>query len=84
MYEFTVNKKKYSIPFFTDVPMGAIRKSRKEANDMDKALLIIEETLGVDSEELAAIDSMTVDEFSNWLQGWTQGASLGEASGSAS
>ena len=82
MYEFTIGDKKYSIPFFTDVPMGAIRKSRKESTDMDKALVVIEETLGGNSPELKAIDKLSITEFSEWLTGWTQGASLGEASGS--
>lgn len=78
-YSFTVDKKKYEIPNFKDLPMGVIRKARKGADDADKVFIIIEETLGLDSKELAAIDKMSQEEFGEFLTEWTQGAGLPEA-----
>jgi hypothetical protein len=84
MYEFTHKGKKYSIPLFADVPVGAIRKARKEKDETGQAFQIIETMVGEGSPALEAIDAMTTTEFSKWLEGWTQGAALGESSGSES
>ena len=62
--------------------MGVIRKSRKGTDDLDKAFIIIEEILGENSPELKALDQMTPAEFQEFLEGWTEGASLGESKGS--
>jgi hypothetical protein len=82
-YEFEHNGKKYSIPSFSSLPMGAVRAARKANNDGDKAFIIIEFVLGEDSPEIKALDTMTAQEFSEWLTGWTQGAPLGESVSSA-
>jgi hypothetical protein len=78
-YEFDHKGKKYSVPNFGSLPVGALRAARKAVDDADKAFTIIEYILGEDSLELKAIDSMTAKEFAAWLEGWTQGASLGES-----
>lgn len=83
-YEFTVDGKKYSIPSFASLPVGAIRKARKAKDDTDMAFTMLELVTGEDSAELAAIDSLTTTEFASWLEGWTQGASVGESSSSES
>lgn len=62
--------------------MGAIRKARKGVDDVDKAFIIIEAVLGEDSAELKALDQMTAGEFQVFLEGWTEGAPLGESSDS--
>lgn len=82
-YKFEHNGKKYSIPSFSALPMGAVRAARKAADDADKAFVIIEYVLGEDSPEIKALDTMTAQEFSEWLTGWTQGAPLGESVSSA-
>jgi hypothetical protein len=78
-YEFEHKGKKYSIPSFGNLPVGAIRAARKSADDADKAFIISEYILGSDSPEIQAIDTMTATEFATWLDGWTQGAPLGES-----
>lgn len=77
-YDFEVDGKKFSIPSFTALPVGAIRKARKAKDDTDMAFTILETVIG-EGETLDAIDGMTGDEFAEWLQGWTQGAGTGEA-----
>jgi hypothetical protein len=84
VYKFEHAGKKYEVPAFTSLPMGAVRASRKATDDADKAFIIIEYVLGEDSNELKALDSMTASEFSEWLTGWTQGAPLGESVSSES
>ena len=84
VYNFEHAGKKYSVPSFTSLPMGAVRASRKATDDADKAFIIIEYVLGEESNELKALDSMTASEFSEWLTGWTQGAPLGESVSSES
>jgi hypothetical protein len=74
--------KKYTIPAFSQLPAGAFRKARKGVDDFDKAFILIEVTLGEDSKELAALDSMTPVELNEFIIEWSKGASLGESSGS--
>lgn len=81
-FSFKSKNKTYSIPLFSDLPAGALRKARKSDDDLDKAFTIIEFVMGEDSPELKAVDDMTVQEFSSFLQEWTGGASVGELSGS--
>jgi hypothetical protein len=70
--------KKLSVPSFKDLPTGALRASRHAESDVDKAFIILEYTLGVDSKELATIDTMPLDTFSDFVKGWTDGAPVGE------
>jgi hypothetical protein len=81
-HTFKHRNKSYSIPSFQDLPMGAIRKARKGVDDVDKAFIIIESILPEGSPELTALDEMNPEEFDVFLQGWTEGAPLGESSGS--
>jgi hypothetical protein len=78
-YEFEHKGKKYSVPTFTNLPIGALRAARKATDDADKAFIIIEYLLGEDSPEIKAIDSMKSSEFATWLEGWTQGSPVGES-----
>jgi hypothetical protein len=78
-YDFEHKGKKYSVPTFANLPVGAVRAARKATDDADKAFIIIEYLLGEDSPEIKAIDTMTSKEFATWLEGWTQGAPLGES-----
>lgn len=83
-YRFTHNGTEHEIPSFRELPAGALRKARRGADEMDKAFTILEETLGLDNPALAAVDSMTIEQFGEWLTGWTKGAALGESSSSSS
>lgn len=83
-FTFEHKGKKFTIPAFSALPMGAIRKARKAKDEADQAFTIIETVMGEDSDELAAIDSMSPEEFQVWLTGWTEGAGVGEASSSES
>lgn len=78
-FTFKHNGKDYSIPAFSALPIGVVRKSRKGKDDADIAFMILENVMGEDSKELAAVDSMTQEEFGQFLEAWTQGAGVGEA-----
>ncbi len=82
-YTFEHDGKKYTVPAFNALPMGAIRKARKAKDEADQVFTIIEIMLGEDSPELAALDGMDSTEFQAFMAGWTQGAPLGESSSSA-
>lgn len=84
-FKFEHKGKKYSIPAFKDIPMGALRKSRAGGdNDLDRAFIILEQVLGLDSKELDAIDSMDASELNDFITSWTQGAGVGESQSSES
>ena len=83
-YTFEHKGKKHTIPAFNALPMGAIRKARKAKDEADQAFTILEAVMPEDSPELAAVDSMAAEEFNAWLEGWTQGASVGESVSSES
>lgn len=78
-FTFSQGGKDYTIPAFTALPIGVIRKARKGKDEADTAFLILENVMGEHSKELAAVDSMDNVEFQTFLQGWTQGAGVGEA-----
>lgn len=82
-YEFEIDGNTYSIPAFRELPVGAIRKARHAKDETDMAFTILEQVMGEDSPALAALDSITTEQFGEWLNGWTQGASVGEASSSS-
>lgn len=72
----------YTIPAFSALPVGAIRKARKAKDETDQAFTILEIVLGEDSPEIAAVDKMDASQFEKFLSGWTQGAPMGEPSDS--
>lgn len=75
-YTYKHNNKTITLPTFRDIPVGLVRKIRKES-ETDQAWLILEELL--DEKQLAIVDSMTIPEFTEFMNGWTQGANLGES-----
>jgi hypothetical protein len=81
-FTFEYEGKKYTIPSIAALPNGVIRKTRKIEDELDKTYTIIELTLGEGSEALDALDKMSIEEFTNFASDWTQGATLGESSGS--
>ncbi len=81
-YTFEVDGVEHTIPSFNSLPVGAIRKARKAKDETDQAFTIIETVMGEDSPALAALDTLDGAEFQAWLEGWTQGAALGESSDS--
>lgn len=82
-YDFEIDGTSYSIPAFSELPVGAIRKARKAKDDTDMAFTILEQVIGEDSPALEALDTLTADSFGDWLTGWTQGAPVGESSSSS-
>jgi len=83
-YHFERNGEVYAIPNLRDIPIGVIRKARKLDNEMDVTFSILETVLGDGSPELDALDGMTADDFQKFMEGWQQGAPLGESSSSSS
>lgn len=75
-YKVEHKGKTVELPDFKDLPVGIIRKARKmDANEL--MWVVLEEVL--DAKQLAVIDTLTMDEFSEAMKGWTQGAPLGES-----
>jgi hypothetical protein len=83
-YTFTIKEKEYTIPSFQSIPIGVIRKTRSIEDEMDKAMTILELFLEDSAETLAAIDTLSIEDFAEWQAGWLGDATLGEASGSES
>jgi hypothetical protein len=77
-FVFEYDGKKLTVPSFKALPTGALRASRKAENDLDKAFIILEHTLGIDSKELAAVDAMPLNTFGDFVAAWTDGAPVGE------
>ena len=82
-FTFTQGGEEFSIPKFSDISTGTLRKARKADDDLDRVFTILETTLGEDCPELDAIDRMTTGEFGEFLTAWTGGVSVGESSGSS-
>ena len=82
IYKFVHNGRTYEVPSPKGIPTGIVRKTRKITDDTDRSFTMLELLLGEDSPELAALDSMTPEEFSDWLSGWTEATPLGESSSS--
>jgi len=74
--------KEYSLPLFSELPVGVLRAARKGTDDMDKVFIVLEKILPEGAPELEAIDIMSPVEFNDFLLEWTQGAPLGESSNS--
>jgi hypothetical protein len=68
--------KKATLPSFNNLPVGAIRKARNL--EPDEQIWSILETV-LDAKGMSVIDSMTLSEFTEAMNGWTQGAPLGES-----
>jgi len=83
-HDFTHEGKTYTIPSFSALPMGAMRRARKAKDEIDQIFTILEMTLGEDSEAIQAIDQMQPAQFEEFVKAWTQGASMGESSSSES
>lgn len=75
-YKINHKGKTVELPDFKNLPVGLIRKARKE-NQEDLMWIILESVL--DEKSLAVVDSMSMNEFSDAMSGWTQGAPLGES-----
>lgn len=81
-FTFTHNGETYTIPSLAALPVGVTRKARKATDEADQVFTMIELSMGEDSPALAAIDTMDGEQFDAFLQGWTQGAPMGESSDS--
>lgn len=79
-YTITHNKKKITLPAFTDLPVGVIRKARKMEAD-EQIWFVLEAILS--EKDIATLDSMSVTEFATAIGGWTGGTPVGESLQSA-
>lgn len=80
--DFETTKGKLTLPHFSKIPGGAIRKARKSEDQLDQFFIIIEETCGDPSDELALLDRLPIAELGDVFLAWTQGAAVGESSSS--
>lgn len=74
-YTYTHKGKKIQLPEFKEIPVGLVRKIRNEP-EANQPWLILEELLT--DKQLEIVDTMTIPEFTEFMNGWTQGANLGE------
>ena len=84
MYKFEIDGTEYEIPQFADLPLGALRKARKAQDELDATFELLEGTLGADSPSMAALDTLTIEQFKAWFEAWAGGSTVGESSGSES
>ena len=75
-YTIEHKNKKVTLPNFTDMNVGIIRKARKM--EPDEQMWFMLESV-VDEKGLAIIDEMSLTKFNEAMLGWTQGAPLGES-----
>ena len=75
-YTIEHNNKKVVLPTFTNLPVGVIRKARKMEAD-EQMWFMLEAVLY--EKGLAVVDTMSLSEFTEAMNGWTQGAPLGES-----
>lgn len=81
-FTFTHNGEEFTIPTIAELPVGVVRKARKAADQGDAVFTMLEAVLEEGSPALEALDSMKAEEFSNFLEGWSGKAPLGESSDS--
>jgi len=79
-YTVTHKSKKITLPDFTDLPVGVIRKARKM--DADEQIWFVLESV-LTEKDIATLDSMSVTEFAKAISGWTGGTPVGESLQSA-
>lgn len=80
-FEYTVGRKKITLPSMTWLKPGLIRKIRK-LNGTDRLYTLLEEILGEDSPEMKIVDDMDPDAFADMCKAWndhSQGVGLGES-----
>jgi hypothetical protein len=75
-YKIEHKGKTVELPDFKELPVGVIRKARKESPD-EIMWSVVEAVL--DEKALALVDTMSISEFNEAMAGWTQGAPLGES-----
>lgn len=80
--DFETSRGTLTLPHFSKIPGGALRKGRKAVDQMDQFFIIIEETCGDPSDELAHLDRLPIGELGELIIKWTQGAAVGELSSS--
>lgn len=78
-FHFKAGDKDFTLP--KQIPAGALRKARN-LDPLDQIFTILEEV--ADTETLAAIDSLSVQELTVVARDWMQGLSAGESSSSPS
>lgn len=79
-FTYQHGSKKITLPKFSHLPFGVVRKMRKEKTD-EQFFLLLEETLKNDPKTLDVIDSMTAEEVIALITAWQKdaGVSVGES-----
>jgi len=79
-YEIKHKNKKITLPNFTELSVGVIRKARKM--DADEQIWFVLESV-LTEKDIAVLDTMNVAEFGAAISGWTGGTPVGESLQSA-
>lgn len=80
--DFETTKGKLTLPHFSRITGGALRKARKEEELIDQFFVLIEEFCGDPSPELDHLDSLPMTELGELFMEWTGKAPVGESAGS--
>lgn len=80
----STSKGDLTLPHFSRIPGGALRKARKAEDQLDQFYILLEIALGDPSPELDFVDSLSISEQGEVFQNWTQNAPVGESSSSES
>lgn len=75
-YKIEHKGKTVTLPDFKEIPVGVVRKARKLGPE-DQMWFILEEVL--DDKQIDLLDTMSISDFTKAMNGWTQGAPLGES-----
>ena len=75
-YKIQHKGKTVTLPDFKNLPVGVVRKARNLGAD-EQMWFILESSL--DEKAMAIIDEMSIAEFTEAMNGWTQGAPMGES-----
>lgn len=80
-FHYEYGGKKITLPKFSNLPFGVIRKMRK-VDEADQMFMLFEET--ADDKSLEIIDGMTVDDVSKLMEAWQEdgGVTVGESKAS--
>ena len=78
-YTFVTGGKEYTIPSYRQIPMRALRRALDEDDRIKQSFIILEHTVK-DKKTFEALEDMTVEEFTDFIEKWaaTEEASLGD------
>jgi hypothetical protein len=76
MFEFTLrDETTHEFPNFSECGVNAMRKTRKIEDETDRVFSLIEEAFGEDSDHIAALDKVKIEDLGEFIKKFTGGLS---------